>query len=337
MMSNKMLLSLATVALFAATAQATTVETTKPWFTTAADEANWTGDGVVVSNGTDVVCVDTAADNAATNSISAVPSGVSNVRITGRIANLCLSASVPAEYSDPLPQASITAVDEETDASWYVWHCTNETHGAWVQMTNNTALAENGSYNITIEFKNGYVRYAVDGTWLTNNENPWITNAQNFAAITRVGLAGFGQFGEVAGLTFEEFEITIDPEDSDFVAKYGLDITGESDATAVKAALDAVGDNGYPKWQSIVLGLKDSASQPYIAPVQNTDPNKVTLSLGGVSPKEDYNVTYEVETYNSLGGVRQATTGTINAGSTVDVTPDNSAVKYYKIKIKITK
>lgn len=338
-MTNKVLLSLATVALFAATAQADAtayaVETTNSWFTTAAVAENWTGEGVVVSNGTGVVCVDTAADNAATNSISAVPSGVSNVRITGRIANLCLNASVPAEYSGTLPQAAITAVDEETDA-WYVWHCTNTTQGAWVKMTGATP-EEDDACNITIEFKNGYVRYAVGGTWLPNVANSWITNAQNFAAITRVGLAGFGQFGEVAGLTFEEFEITIDPEDSAFVAKYGLDITGESDATAVKAALDAVGDNGYPKWQSIVLGLKDSASQPYIAPVQNTDPNKVTLSLGGVSPEEDYNVTYEVETYNSLGGVRQATTGTINAGSTVDVTPDNSAVKYYKIKIKITK
>ena len=334
-MTNKVLLSLATVALFAATAQATTVETTNPWFTTEANAANWTGEGVVVSNGTGVVCVDTAADNAATNTISRVPTGVSNVRITGRIANLCLNASVPAEYSGTLPQASITAVDGATDA-WYVWHCTNTTQGAWVQMTGATP-EEGGAYNITIEFKNGYVRYAVGKAWLENNANSWITNAQDFAAITKVGLAGFGQFGEVAGLTFESFDITITPSDEDFVSKYDLDITGASTPDQVKAALDAVGDNGYTKWQSIVLGLKDSASQPYIAPVQNTDPNKVTLSLGGVSPKEGYNVTYEVETYDRLDGDMKETTGTINAGGTVDVTPDNSAVKYYKIKIKITK
>lgn len=330
MMSNKVLLSLATVALFAATAQATNyaVETTNSWFTTVADADNWTGEGVVVTNGTDVVCVDTAADNAATNSISAVPTGVSNVRITGRIANLCLNASVPAEYSGTLPQASITAVDEATDA-WYVWHCTNTTQGAWVKMTGATAPVENGNYNITIEFKNGYVRYAVGNAWLENNANSWITNAQNFAAITKVGLAGFGQFGEVAGLTFESFEVTVSDAD---LTKYGIDKAGD-----VATQLNERGSNGYPKWQSIVLGLKDSVSQPYLAPVQNTDPGKVTLSLGGVSPKEGYNVTYEVETYNSLGGERQATTETINAGGTVDVTPDNSAVKYYKIKIKITK
>lgn len=332
MMSNKVLLSLATVALFAATAQATTVETTKPWFTTAADEANWTGDGVVVSNGTDVVCVDTAADNAATNSISAVPSGVSNVRITGSIANLCLNASVPAEYSVTLPQAAITAVDEATDA-WYVWHCTNTTQGAWVKMTGATPN-EGGACDITIEFKNGYVRYAVGNAWLENNANSWITNAQDFAAITKVGLAGFGQFGEVAGLTFESFEITINPGDSDFVAKYDLGITGGSNATEVKAALDAVGDNGYPKWQSIVLGLKDSASQPYLVPVQNTDTGKLSIELGGVAPQTGYIVDYAVEEV-ATPNTAMSSSPTYDSPTSVDL--NAGAVKYYKIKIKITK
>lgn len=327
MMSNKVLLSLATIALFAATAQATdyVVETTNSWFRTVADAGNWTGEGVVVTNGTDVVCVDTAADNAATNSISRVPTGVSNVRITGSIAKLCLNASVPAEYSVPLPQAAITAVDEETDA-WYVWHCTNTTQGAWVPMTIATAPVENSSYNITIEFKNGYVRYAVNGTWLTNNANQWITNAQNFAEITKVGLAGFGQFGEVAGLTFESFEVTVSSGD---LTKYGID--GEGD---VAAQLDAPGANGYPKWQSIVLGLKDSASQPYLVPVQNTDTGKLSIELGGVAPQTGYIVDYAVEEV-ATPNTAMSSSPTYDSPTSVDL--NAGAVKYYKIKVKITK
>ena len=334
-MPNKVLLSLATVAFFAATAKATTVETTNSWFTTAAVAVNWTGDGVVVSNGTDVVCVDTAADNAATNSISAMPSGVSNVRITGRIANLCLNASVPAEYSGTLPQASITAVDGDTDA-WYVWHCTNPTQGAWVQMTGATP-EEGNPYGITIEFKNGYVRYAVDGTWLTNNENQWITNAQDFAAITKVGLAGFGQFGKVAGLTFESFEVNVNTEtltDAGFSAE---------DAETILAGLNEKGANGLPRWQSLVLGLNPTIAteKPYTAPVQTANGN-IGFTIGNVNTDKyitsDATVSFEVEEYSDAACTERTDTSSVsaNAGSTAEVAAPNG-VKYYKIKIKITK
>ena len=339
-MTNKVLLSLATVALFAATAKADAsayaVETTNSWFTTEANAANWTGEGVVVLNGTGVVCVDTSADNAATNSISAVPSGVSNVRITGIIANLCRSASVPAEYSDPLPQASITAVDGDTDA-WYVWHCTNTTQGAWVQMTGATP-EEGNPYDITIEFKNGYVRYAVGNAWLENNENSWITNAQNFAAITKVGLAGFGQFGEVAGLTFESFELVVD--DSAFSAM-GIN-TDDKTPAEISAALNEKGTNGLTKWESAVLGLDNSSTKPYTAPVQ-TSGNTLGFTIGnaaiGTYGDTGATVSFDVYECNADGTVSGESRATGNADNsyTATVTPDSSAVKYYKIKIKITK
>jgi len=336
-MTNKVLLSLATVAFFAATAKAYTVETTNSWFTTAGDATHWFG--TVVSNGTTgVVCVDTSADNAVTNSITAVPSGVSNVRITGRIDKLCLSASEPAEYSGTLPQAAITAVDEATDPdAWYVWHCTSEESGVWVPMTDATPV-EGDPYDITIEFKNGYVRYAVDGTWLTNNENQWITNAQDFAAITKVGLAGFGQFGEVAGLTFESFEVVVD--DSAFSAM-GIN-TADKTPAEISAALNEKGTNGLTKWESAVLGFDDSSTKPYTAPVQTSD-NTLGFTIGNAAIGK-YGATgatvafdvYECSADGTVSGDSQAT-GNADNGYTATVAPDPGSVKYYKIKVKITK
>lgn len=339
-MVNKVLLSLATVALFAATAKADayTVETTNYWFTTPALAANWTGENATVSNGTDVVCVDTAANNAVTNGIAALSSGVSNVRITGRIAKLCLNASVPGGYSGTLPQAAITAVDEETDA-WYVWHCTDTADGAWVKMSGPTP-EENGAYDIKIEFKNGYVRYAVGDTWLTDNANQWITNAHDFAEITRVGLAGFGQFGTVAGLSFESFEVTVTTE-----AFSAMEINTDGMSSAqISAALNEKGDNGLTKWESVALGLDTTSTKPYTAPVQ-TSSDTLGFTIGNVDTSKygatGATVTFDVVACNQDGSdervIDQESAKDVPAGGTATVTPDSTGVKYYKIKIKITK
>ena len=121
-MTNKMLLSLATVALFAATAKADSsysFESTNSWLNVSED-----------------IVVDSAINNPTQRPISLGNLNPTSVRITGAITNLICNASAPANTvfsgsEKGLPQASITATTE----GWYGWHCTGDSAGEWVPLT----------------------------------------------------------------------------------------------------------------------------------------------------------------------------------------------------------
>jgi len=332
-MTNKVLLSLATVALFAATANADyTVETTTNWFSVVAADVSLTDNwGTVKPTREDaatVIDVDTSAAAPAkyTPPAETKPSAT-RYRVTGNM-TVTLNAAVPGGdvFGETLPKAALVAVDDSGTGKWYAWHLTDANHGAWVEMSGDTPV-EGNTYSVVIEFTSTTVSYKVGGVQLLTANDPSATlSTVGGQSIASVGLAGYGSFGNFSAIGYEEFEVTVSSGD---LTKYGIDGEGN-----VAAQLDEPGANGYPKWQSIVLGLKDSASQPYLVPVQNTDTGKLSIALGGVAPQTGYIVDYAVEEV-ATPNTAMSSSPTYDSPTSVDL--NAGAVKYYKIKIKITK
>ena len=303
-MTNKVLLSLATVALFAATAKADldsySFESTNSWLNVSKD-----------------IVVDSAINNPTKEAISLGDLNPTSVRITGAITNLIRNASEPANdvFGNVLPQASITA----TTGGWYGWHCTGASAGEWVPLTGLAAPAESGDYLVNIEFKDGYVRYGIgaEPTWASND---WITNAMDFASIANVGFAGYGTFTNYCGMAVKTVTVT--------AAELPEGMSGGLDDSAV---------NGLTNKQTIQLGLPSVAEKPFTAPVQTTEPGKIGFAIGNVVKEgvKGY-VTYTVEEYSDADC--KSPTGNVSAetaaGEQATMDAVSGSVKYYKIKIK---
>ena len=337
-MNSKVMLSLATVALFAATASAYDFETAKSWLSVDADSADvnaapW--DKTALSGGTvstegSTVDVDTASANplkyALSGVLSNIPAGKETISITGELKGLVLNAEAPAPFTGTLPQAAITAVDAATDY-WCAWHCTGESAGAWVQMTGATPV-EGSDYTVTIEFKAGYVRYGIGATptWLTHtadfvtDEDGWMLNAKTFGALNAVGLAGCGSFGDFGGMAVKT--VTIDTLPTGVTAE-------EYDTNPDKELA-----NGLTTRQTVLLGLESASIKPFAAPVQTTDSNTLGFTIGNVvkGNVKGY-VTYTVEEYSDAACTsKTGSSAETDAGEQATITAP-SEVKYYKIKI----
>ena len=305
-MTNKVLLSLATVALFAVTAQADySFESTSNLF-----------------NESENIAVDRAISDPRLETIELAAIANLNptsVRITGAITNLILTAETPANTvfaGSAMPQAAITA----TSSNWCGWHCTGASAGEWVALTGLDAPNEGSDYLVNIEFKDGYVRYGIgaEPTW---DSNGWITNAMNFAIIANVGFAGYGTFTNYCGMAVKTVTITTLPDG----------------VTPEEAGSNAELDNGLTVSQTVLLGLNSASTKPFTAPVQTTEPGKLGFTIGNVvSENVKGYVTYTVEEYNDA----ECTDGTGNvsaetaAGDQATMNAVSDGVRYYKIKIK---
>ena len=298
-MTNKVLLSLATVALFAVTAQADySFESTNSWL-----------------NVSENIVVDRAINNPTQRPISLDNLNPTSVRITGAITNLILNAAAPAAYTGTLPQASITAVDA---GSWYGWHCTNASAGVWVELTDLGAPAEGYDYLVNIEFKDGYVRYGIGAEPTTWSE--WQTNAKDFKTIANVGFAGYGTFTNYCGMAVKT-----------------VTVTAEELPEGMSGGLDDSAGNGLTYKQTIQLGLPSVAEKPFTAPVQTTEPGKIGFAIGNVVKEgvKGY-VTYTVEEYTDAGCTvpTENVSAETPAGDQATMNAVSDGVRYYKIKIK---
>lgn len=337
-MANKTLLSLATIAFFATTAGAYEVESTNYWFTAAMD-VNGEGWGKPSGVATNIIAggiaVDTAADDPLIYSQTTSADGY---RVKGTF-KLYANGSAPVSvhlYDSKAPLGALTAYN----GKWY-----GVDNNAWVEICNADAVtpADGNIYDVTIDFKtNGvshYVRYSVRsegiGSYqvLTNSSNAsgWFVRGRN-DNVAKVGFAGYGELSSLSADTVSYFEITATTEQ---LAAAG--ITG----AVTEAVLNENGDNGLPKWQSLVLGLKanDSSSKPFVAPVQTADSDMIGFTIGNVTSASKFGATVKFDVIELA--TPTATTGdvkasNVDAGTTASFEP-SAGVKYYKIKIKITK
>lgn len=335
-MTTKTLLSLATVALLAATAQATTVESTTEWLDVDASAANLDGTGwTKPSAGTatrdaETINVDTAIGDPLKYT-KAAPSGCTSYRITGTLSSVTLNATVPtqSDFGGTLPVASLVAV---ADNKWYGWHLTGESAGAWVALTGDGPTEDGNPASFTIKVTTNKVSYTV-GTTVSGT----FDNAKGTELSGVVGLAGFGSFGDFSAVGLEEFEMVVPEEKVAAVTR----AMGISDMKA--ETLNTEGANGLTVWESIVLGLDSPAAVPYTAPVQVPDEDGKTY-LGfkiGNANAADYGVsgsTAKFTVYECYANGNPVENGDESdetaAGGTAKIEANSSGVKYYKIKIK---
>ena len=338
-MSNKFLFSLAMTGLLVATAGAdnttTRVESTNLLFSVTASSATisgspWTSptSGTASRTGS-TIDVDTAASDPL--KYAGTFSGATRYRVTGKM-TVTLNASVPDNnvFGATSPKAALVAVADDTN-KWYGWD-----GYSWNYLSSLSAPSEGTEYVVSIEFfvanSKLNIKYTVGSVSQTLEHYSDTALPSAFS----VGLAGYGSFGDFAALGFEEYEVTI-PEGKLEAACAAMGIT--DGVTADK--LNALGENGLTKWESIVLGLPNSSTKPYTAPVQ-TNNGKLGFTIGNVDTTKysasGASVIFDVYEYNigaqTLG--TKVTDTSVAAGSTAEVDAPNS-VKYYKIKVKITK
>ena len=350
-MTTKTLLSLAMVGLFAATAKAGsyTSESSTNWVTVSAasavipNETNPTWDipksGTASRTGS-YIDTDTEPGDPLKYLLSNVSAlGGTTIRITGQIQDIVLHAGEPATYEGTLPQAAIGA----TASAWYAWHCTatDPDTGAWVQMTG-AAPAENDDPVVTIEFKEGNVRYGVGSpvVWLTHagdDTDGWLTNAKAFTAMNAIGLAGYGHFGDINGFAVKT--ITIDTADTELAAaiageKFNIGEGGVNLDTKAEGAT-------LTRRQAIILGMESEKTKPFVAPVQTGGDNGGNLgfkignaNIGKYGADAAY-TTFEVYECSSPSdsGTLKTSAGAADTAYVVAPSVDDG-VKYYKIKIK---
>lgn len=346
-MSNKFLFSLAMTGLLVATAKAddttTTVESTNLLFSVTAastnipatDTAPWDipTSGTASRTGT-TIDVDTAASDPL--KYAGTFSGATRYRVTGKM-TVTLNASVPDNnvFGETSPKAALVAVAGSPNNKWYGWN-----GASWVDLSSGitTAPAEGTSYNVAIEFfvanSKLNIKYTVGSLSQTLEHS---SDTELPSGAFSVGLAGYGSFGDFAAIGYEEFEVVVPAANVDAVKK-AMQISEITSET-----LNNKGSNGLTVWESIVLGLESPSTKPYTAPVQ-TSGDALGFTIGNVDTDKygatGATVTFDVVECNSDGSGEKAIEGSsannVAAGGTATVTAP-SGVKYYKIKIKITK
>lgn len=156
-----------------------------------------------------------------------------------------------------------------------------------------------------------------------------LRNSGTFTSISKLAFSGYGSYGAFDGLTFETMTITVDTsvsEVSDVIEAAG-------------GTLNSVGDNGLTAWETLVLGLEDTETAVYTAPVQINDTNKLGFKLGNAF-KANYGVTgatvtYKVQKFSADTGEYVDESDVTNGDETAYVDVPTSGVQYYKIKITI--
>lgn len=331
-MTNKVLLSLATVALFAATAQAYEVVSTNAWFTAdGSADTKWTQPNSGITNWVgSTVLIDTTATDPLIYTPTAASATADGYRVKANV-KFTRCESAPTDVPSYSESAALGALAVTPD-NWY-----GVDGDKWVPLYGlDVPVNDETSYNVTIDFKtNGVqnlVRYTVGTTVLKNSsDTAWLTRGRN-AGVAMVGLSGYGEMASLSGDTVSYFEITAN---TDELAAAG--ITGE----VTEAVLNENGANGMPRWQSLVLGLtaNDSSSKPFVAPVQTADSDKIGFTIGNVTSASKFGATVKfdvIELATPTATTGEVKASNVDAGTTASFEP-SAGVKYYKIKIKITK
>ena len=343
-MVNKVLLSLATVALFAATAKATGYEvvSTNAWFTAGGStDSKWTATASGTTNwvgGT--VTVDSAANDPLVYAPAAATADGYRIKANVKFTYCASAPSVVPSYGD-VPVAALGAL-AIANGTWYGVQYGESAE--WVPLYGAAVPDDNSeAVDVTLDFKtNGVqklVRYTVGTTVLTNASGvAWLTRGRDAAGVTKVGVAGYGVMTSLRGDTVSYFELTVSEKD---LTDKGFDA---GTAESILSDLNAEGANGLPKWESLVLGLNPTVAtdKPYMAPVQTPDADKIGFTIGNVNTsryiESNADVSFEVEEYSDAACTIRTEKAAVSAsaGATAEVDVP-SGVKYYKIKIKITK
>ena len=348
-MPNKVLLSLATVALFAATAKADTtytVDESVKWFdeNIAGSSTAPTTDGsysatpsVAGSENTYYIAIDTAANSPLFFTPSATIStleGSTTYSFDVKFKSLTVNASTSSLPTTPagfghtnVPYAAIAAAVNEGN-KWYGWD-----GDSWEHLSSISAPTEGNEYDVVIEFFVESNQLKIKYTVGSQSQTLSHASATTLPSLTKIGFAGYGQIQNFSGSGVKKTFSVTTTKTEDQLKEAGLVVKpGQS----VAQALNDKGTNGLEQWQSLALGIT-SSTKPYVAPVQNNSDKTLSFSIGNYSANDNLsgvNVkfdVYELDTLDDDSPTKKTETS-VAAGGTATV-PVPSAVKYYKIKV----
>lgn len=260
--------------------------------------------------------------------------------------------NITVNSNSVLPKGSICAAyDNNGTAQWYGLQNVSGTY-SWVPLTTAasasfTSPTNNTAYTLVTEFddvtsSSNRVRYSVISGNSTQTSG-WYTSGHT-NALQKVGLAGTGSYTKVVGLLVNAWtETDIDSSIPIAISKATLVAMGVSTENttpeAIVSALTTSENNGIAKWANYVLGIDgtNATNKPFAAPVQNSDSSTLTFKLGGVNPPTDTGatVTYAVETLDTPTANYSGNLTYKSASETTEIDLDSSAVKYYRVKVKI--
>ena len=208
-----------------------------------------------------------------------------------------------------------------------------------------------------------------------------VTSGSSKATSTIERLAGDGTMRVMAYTTNQTYEFTdssdfsgaidVDPSDSNHIRVKLLDrvydINGDAgdislatfkteaqlkaegldfgDGVSVSEALSQKCENGLYAWQNMILGIAPNACEnvkPYVAPVQNSMPTKLSFRLGNCRATDifaDITTQYQVYEVNPNGSPVEGP-GALNSGDPASIGDEVSidlsgltSVRYFRIKI----
>lgn len=237
------------------------------------------------------------------------------------------------------PKGSICAAyDNNGMAKWY-----GLSSSGWEELTRITTTPEDAqSYTLVTEFDDTTTGTPKVRYWVGNECSVWYTSG-HANALQKVGLAGTGYYTKVVGLLVNAWTGTSIEAVPITISKTMLAAMGVSTANTTPAeivtALKTPQANQIATWANYVLGIDGTkeANKPFAAPVQNSTASTLTFKLGGVKPPADTGatVTYAVETLTSPTDESSGNLEYKSASATTDITLESSAVRYYRVKVKI--
>ena len=339
-MPTKTLLSLATVALLAVTVRATSVNSANDWFTAdisnVDDSSVWTKPSVggSATNGDGMICVDTGANDPLIYSPAEKTGDI--YCVTGTL-TIVRCATAPSALPNS-PSVALGALAATSD-SWY-----GVSNSVWVALSGVDVPADDATdYDVMIEFTTNatrQVRYSVNYVPLTNSFGvAWFAcgAGSSNTEVKNVGIAGCSNVKALGAEIVSVYEVDVS---TDRITEVGVELG--LDTEDPQKVLNAYGRNGIKVWESLVLGLNptDANAKPFAAPVQTANSN-LGFTLGNVDTsthRSNAKVSFDVYECNvETGAITEGTKGHADVGGTVEFAPNPLAVKYYKIKITITK
>lgn len=301
-----------------------------------------------VSN--EVFTVDTHVNNPIVYEPPSYSGDSTSYRIETVIKSLCVHAStnslpVGNEWGEKAPFAAIVAaVDDESSTNWYCW-----AGSEWASLGGEPVPADGNSYTNAIEFavEDGELkaRFYVNSDDSPIGELTCVTQSVAMTELPlnpKLGFAGFGEFQRYIGKGIAKLTLTTMLSEDQLA---GLVVTNEECATIEKALVKHWGNN-LAAWQNIVLGIlkadADAGKMPFAAPVQNSNANALSFSVGHCAPNDIMGgVTAKFKVYevdergNEIKDGEGLVSGVAMLGEEAKISTDDiTSVKYFKLRIR---
>ena len=233
------------------------------------------------------------------------------------------------------PYGAIAAAYDEGNC-WYGWDGSD-----WQKLGGSPV--DGNAYTNAIEFTVNdtlKVQYFVDDV-AVGDPLVHTSNTNGLPSLSKLGFSGYGDFASILGKGISRFELTT------MLTEDALaELIGKGEEKTMDEAINESWGNDLKAWQNVVLGISkadaDAGVKPFVAPVQNADPNALSFTVGNCLPNDKLGgVTAKFQVYevdvkgNPVAEGLNSGNEFVDASETASVNLESvNGVKYFKIKIR---